>query len=116
MATTREILDHHLAAFFADDLEGVLSDYGEDIVFFTADGPLSGVDAVRPFFEPLLAEFRQPGSSFDMKQYFVDGNHGYILWSAETPDNVYEMATDTFVVREGRIVAQSYTARVRPKR
>jgi ketosteroid isomerase-like protein len=116
MPTTREILDHHLAAFFAYDLEGVLSDYGKEIVFFTANGPLTGVDAVRPFFEPLLAEFRQPGSRFDLKQFIVEGDHGYILWNAETSDNVYEMATDTFVVREGRIVAQSYTASVRPKR
>jgi hypothetical protein len=29
---------------------------------------------------------------------------------------VYELATDTFVVRDGRIVAQSYTASIRPKR
>ncbi len=114
-STTREILDHHLTAFFAYDLKGVLSDYGQDIVFFTANGPLHGVDAVRPLFETLIAEFKQPGARFDMKQYVVDGDHGYILWSAETPDNVYELATDTFVVRDGRIVAQSFTATVRPK-
>jgi ketosteroid isomerase-like protein len=116
MPTTREILDHHLNAFFSYDVSGVLSDYGNDIVFFTADGPLNGVDAVRPLFETLIAEFRQPGSRFNMQQYFVAGNHGYILWNAETPANVYEMATDTFVVRDGRIVAQSYTASIRPKR
>jgi len=116
MATTREILDHHLNAFFAYDVPGVVSDYGNDIVFFTPDGPLNGVKAVRSLFERLIAEFKQPGSSFNMQQYFVEGNHGYILWNAETPDSVYEMATDTFVVRDGRIVAQSYTASIRPKR
>jgi hypothetical protein len=30
--------------------------------------------------------------------------------SAETADNVYEMTTDTFVVRDGKIVAQSFAA------
>ena len=115
METTREILDHHLSSFFAYDVESVLSDYGKDVVFFTADGPLNGVDALRPMFEKLIDEFRQPGSRFDMKRLFVDGNHGYILWNAETPDNVYELATDTFVIRDGRIVAQSFTASVRPK-
>lgn len=115
MSTTRDIIDRHLNAFFAYDVPGVLSDYGKDIVFFTANGPLNGVDAVRPLFETLIAEFKQPGSSFNMQQYSVEGNHGYILWNAETPDNVYEMATDTFVVRDGRIVAQSFTASVRPK-
>jgi len=116
MATTREILDHHLAAFFVYDIEGVLSDYDEDIVFFTANGPLNGRDAVRRFFEPLIEEFRQPASSFNLQKYFVSGNHGYILWDAETPDNVFEMATDTFVVRDGRIAAQSFSAVQRPKR
>ena len=115
MATTREILDHHLTAFFAYDLEGVMSDYGKDIVFFTADGPLNGVDAVRPMFETLIAEFRQPGASFKLQRYFVEGDHGYILWNAETSANVYGMATDTFVVRDGLIIAQSFTASVSPR-
>jgi hypothetical protein len=35
--------------------------------------------------------------------------------SAETVDNVYEMGTDTFVVRDGKIVAQSFTGKVTPK-
>jgi len=116
MTTTKEILDHHLNAFFQFDINGVLSDYGNDAVFFTANGPLNGVQAIRPLFETLIAEFKQPGTSFNMKQYFVEGDHGYILWNAETANNVYEMATDTFVVRNGRIVAQSYTANIRPKR
>jgi hypothetical protein len=50
-----------------------------------------------------------------MKQQFIDGDHAYILWSAETADNVYELATDTFVIRNGRIVAQSFTSKVTPK-
>lgn len=116
MTTTREVLDRHLNAFLQHDIDGVLSDYGKDIVFFTADGPLHGVEAIRPLFETLITEFRKPGANFNMDRYLVEGDHGYILWSAETADNVYEMATDTFVVQEGRIVAQSFTARKSPKR
>ncbi|MBI1424458.1 MAG: nuclear transport factor 2 family protein [Gammaproteobacteria bacterium] len=116
MTSTRDILDRHLKAFGECDIKGVLSDYGKDIVFFTANGPLKGVEAVRSMFETLIAEFRKPGASFTMERYFVQGEHGYILWNAETADNVYEMATDTFVVQDGKIVAQSYTARIRPKR
>lgn len=46
----------------------------------------------------------------------IDGEFGYALWSAATADNVYEMATDTHVVRNGQIVAQSFAAHIRPKR
>jgi hypothetical protein len=30
----------------------------------------------------------------------------------ETTDNVYEIATDTFVVRDGKIVAQSFAGKI----
>ena len=50
-----------------------------------------------------------------MKQQFVDGDYAYILWTAETADNVYELATDTFVVRDGKIVAQSFAGKTAPK-
>ena len=51
-----------------------------------------------------------------LQQRWVDGDHAYILWSAETADNSYELATDTFIVRDGKIVAQSFAAKVKPKR
>lgn len=115
MSSTKEILDHHLAAFFKYDIQGVLSDYAKEIVFFTAQGPLNGIEAVKSLFQGLIAEFKKPGTNFSMQKYYIDGDHGYILWNAETAENVYEMATDTFVVRDGKIVAQSYTAHVIPK-
>ena len=115
MASTKDVLDHHLKCFDEGDLEGILSDYAPSAVLFTADGPLRGVNAIRPLFQAMVAEFGKPGATFSMKQQFVDGVHAYILWSAETADNVYELGTDTFLVRDGKIVAQSFTGKVSPK-
>ena len=64
----------------------------------------------------MIAEFGKPGAAFSMKQHSVEGDYAYILWTAETADNVYEVGTDTFVVRDGEIVAQSFTSRITPKR
>jgi len=64
----------------------------------------------------MLTEFGKPGAAFSLKQQFVEGDYAYILWTAETADNVYELATDTFVVREGKIVIQSFAGRIVPKR
>jgi hypothetical protein len=50
-----------------------------------------------------------------MKLQSVDGDYAYIVWSAETAENVYQLATDTFVVRDGKIVAQSFTSKTAPK-
>jgi len=115
MASTKEVLDHHLKCFDEGDLEGILSDYAPSAVLFTTDGPLRGVNAIRPLFQAMVAEFGKPGATFSMKQQFVEGDHAYILWSAETADNVYELGTDTFVVRDGKIVAQSFTGKITPK-
>jgi ketosteroid isomerase-like protein len=116
MKTTKEIIDHHLKAFSEHDLRGVLSDYAPSAVFFTQNGPLRGPEAIRPVFEKMFAEFGKPGARFNMKQQLVEGDNAYIVWNAETADNVYELGTDTFVVRDGKIVAQSYTSKVAPKR
>ena len=62
----------------------------------------------------VIAEFGKPGATFSMKQQFVEGDYAYILWEAETEDNVCELGTDTFVVRDGKIVTQS-SARLRPR-
>jgi ketosteroid isomerase-like protein len=115
MTSTKDIINHHLKAFSDRDLSGVLSDYAPSAIFFTPKGPLQGPDAIRPLFQAMIAEFQKPGATFTMKEQFVEGNYAYILWSAETADNVYELGTDTFVVRDGKIVAQSFTGKITPK-
>src|SRR6516165_12291876 len=115
MESTKDVIDHHLKCFGDGDLEGILSDYAADAVLFTSDGPLMGTDAIKPLFQALVAEFGKPGATFSMKQQFVEGDYAYILWSAETADNVYELGTDTFVVRDGKIVAQSFTGKITAK-
>jgi ketosteroid isomerase-like protein len=116
MKSTKEIIDRHLKAFGERDLKGVLADYAPGVIFFTPNGRLRGPDAIKPLFQAMIAEFAKPGSTFSMKEQFVEGNYAYILWSAETADNVYELGTDTFVVQDGKIVAQSFTGKITPKR
>ena len=115
MASTEEVLNHHLETFGKGDLDGVLSDYTEDSVLFTPQGPLRGVSAIKPLFVSLLAEFGKPGTSFKMIAQHVVGEAAYIVWSADTLDNTYVLATDTFIVKEGKIVIQSFAGKIDPK-
>ena len=111
----RDIVRHHLKCFAEGNLKGLLSDYAPDAVLFTPDGSLRGAEAIRPLFEAMVAEFGKPGAAFSMKRQAIEGDYAYILWTAETADNVYEVGTDTFVVRDGKIVAQSFTGKITPK-
>ncbi len=116
MGSTKDVVDHHLKSFGEGDLKGILSDYAPGAILFTPEGPLRGIDAIRSLFRAMLAEFGKPGAAFSLKQQFVEGDYAYILWTAETADNVYELGTDTFVVQEGKIVIQSFAGRIVPKR
>src|SRR5262249_877329 len=115
MASTKDVLEHHLKCFGSGDLKGILADYAPAAVLFTPDGPLKGVDAIGPLFQALFGEFAKRGGAFSMKQQSVEGDYAYILWTAETADNVYEVGTDTFVVRDGKIVAQSFAGKITHK-
>ena len=116
MLSTTDVLDRHIKCFGEGDLEGILSDYAPNAVLFTPQGPLRGIDEIRPFFQAMLTEFGKPGTTFSMKLRSVVSEFSYVVWTAETADNVYEMGTDTQVVRDGKIVAQSFAATIRSKR
>jgi ketosteroid isomerase-like protein len=73
MASTKDVIDHHLKCFGEGDLKGILSDYAPDAVLFTSDGPLRGADAIKPLFQAMVAEFGKPGATFSMKQRFRRG-------------------------------------------
>jgi ketosteroid isomerase-like protein len=115
MMSTSDVLDRHLKSFAERDIDGVVADYSSDAVLFVPGGPLKGPAAIKSLFEAFFSEFAKPGSSFTMQLRSIDGDHAYILWTAETADNSYEFATDTFVVRNGQIIAQSFAAKIKPK-
>ena len=101
--------------FDAGDLTGILSDYAPDAVLFTPNRQHKGIEAIRSLFQTICAEFGQPGATFRMLQQTAVDEFSYIVWTAETADNVYDIGTDTFVVRGGKIVAQSFACKITPK-
>ena len=115
MRSTAEILDHHQKCFASRDLDGLVGDYSADAVFFGPEGALRGRDAIRRVFERLFAEFSKPGVSFARKQQLIEGEYAHTVWSAETADNSYELGADTFVIQNGSIRLQAFTAKVKPK-
>jgi len=115
MTTTEDVLDHHLDAFTAQDLDETLTDYTDDSVVITNMGTFRGLDEIEGLFADLFAEFSQDGSRIDLEQKTVEGEYGYIVWDGETPENDYEFCTDTFVVRDGTIHRQTFAGKIEPK-
>ena len=102
--STQATLVHHLQAL-AEGVDSILSDYTERSVLFTPDGPLRGLDEIRAFFTGFLAS-SPPGliQAMALLREDIDGEVAYVLWHAEP---FVPLATETFVVRGGKIVAQT---------
>ena len=115
VATTLDVLTHHLNCFGKGDLNGMMADYAAESKFFTPDGLLRGSEAIRKFFARLFEEFAKPGMSLEMLRKEVDGDTAYIVWKAETADNRFELGTDTFIVQNRKIVTQTFAGKISPK-
>lgn len=109
-ASAAAVLDHHVQAFAAGDVEAMLVDYTEESVFFTPQGILKGPAEIRPLFEAMIEEFSSPATRSTIHERHVSGPVAYMIWSAETPQNSYRFATDTIYVLDGRILYQTFAA------
>ncbi len=97
---TKAILDHHMEALDAGDLDGLLGDYTEESVFISnLGGVVKGLEGIRAVFA--VAAGATPG--FEQAVEHVDGEVGYIVWKAEN----IAFGTDTFVIRDGKILVQT---------
>lgn len=109
--STEATLSHHLQAF-GEGVEAIMADYTPDSVLFTPDGPLRGLEPIRGFFDGFLRN--SPPEllrAMTLVRQDVDGEVAYILWNA--PPYI-PLATDTFLVRNGKIVAQTFAVLAPP--
>lgn len=113
--TTAGVSKRHLEARSRGDLDAMLADYNEDSFVLTVEGPIKGKAALKEFFSKWSAEFSEDGAVFKRGDVRVSDEVAYATWTAQTAANRYHMATDTFVVRNGKIVAQSLAGHIVPK-
>ena len=105
---TKEILDHHWKAFQANDLEETMKDYTEESVLITPNATFSGMEEIRNNFINAFKLFPKDSTTFTLDKSIVAKDVGYILWKSKTPTFTLSYATDTFIIREGKIVRQTY--------
>lgn len=105
---TKTVLDHHWVAFKANDLEETMKDYTEESVLITPDATYRGLSEIRQNFVNAFLMFPKDSSTFSLDKTIVVKDVGYILWKSKTPTFNLTYATDTFIIRDGKIVRQTY--------
>lgn len=107
-SVTEKVLKHHWDAFQANDLEETMVDYTEESVLITPDRTYSGLAEIRENFINAFAAFPKDSATLTLDKSVVKKDVGYILWKANTPRFDLTYATDTFIIKDGKIVRQTY--------
>lgn len=104
---TEAFLQRHLQAA-GQSVDAVMADYVDESVLITHNATHRGPAEIRQFFTALL-EGPTKGflNAFKMHRQDVSGELAFIAWEAKP---WFPFATDTFVVRNGKIVMQTFAA------
>jgi len=105
--TTRAVLQHHWETFKEHNLAAVMADYTEESVLITPDTTYKGLDAIRENFKKAFATPKEQ-KTLILKKSVVEKDVGYIIWQASTPTSQLIFATDTFIIRDGKIIRQTF--------
>lgn len=112
---TETVLDHHWETFVNNDLEGVMEDYTEESILITPDNTYIGLDEIRENFINAFKAFPVQGAKLTLNKSLVVKDVGYILWEADTPEFNLTYATDSFIIRNGKILRQTYAGVIAEK-
>ncbi|CAN5382272.1 hypothetical protein BH23BAC1_BH23BAC1_05230 [soil metagenome] len=114
-STTRSVMDHHWETFENNDLDGVMEDYTEESILITPEATFRGLEEIRQNFVNAFALFPVDQSNLTLIKNVVEKDIAYILWEADTPEFKLSFATDSFVIRDGKIIRQTYAGVALPK-
>ena len=112
MRTPTEVFEDHLQRQAERDLEGDLREnYDTACVLIASSGVYRGHEGVRAHCGHLYGRMPSARWRYDIKR--VHGKYALLEWTAHDDGAAIEDGSDSFVIENGKIVAQTvhYTAR-----
>jgi ketosteroid isomerase-like protein len=110
-----EVLDHHIRTLNACQVDEVVYDYAPDAIIITQEGVVKGLSAIREFFINSTTNVLPLSSVSKMAAKIVEGEVAFIVWSAESPKFSFLLGTDTFIIRKGEIIEQTFAGLIQEK-
>lgn len=104
--SSRDVFEDHLQLRRRGDLDTDLEkNYAEGVVLLCETGVLVGRDAIRQSAARLGLQL--PEAEFDFVVRQVEGNYAMLVWNARSSRFQVDHGVDSFVIQNGRIIAQT---------
>ena len=104
---TETVVHHHLQAFLEQKgIAAIVDDYDEDARFYSEAKIYRGKQEIHGFFSDFIASLPALAvDRFTVRKFLVDRDVAYITWCVGSD---IPLGTDTFVVKNGKIVSQTF--------
>lgn len=112
--SARDVIEDHLERSRSGSVdEDLARNYAPAVTCFIRDGIHRGHDGLRQLAQRLAEEL--PDATFEYTTVLVDGDVGFLEWTATSEQAEVRDGADSYVVQDGRIVAQTihYTIELR---
>jgi hypothetical protein len=110
-----EVFRHHIGSLGNNDLEELMKDYMEQSELWTPNGSIVGLEAISSFFSYAFTLFPKGKTSLDIKKLIADEDKVYIVWTADSPVVNVPFGSDSFYIRDGKILWQSTAFQITQK-
>lgn len=104
---TELVVRNHLQAFLEQrGVPAIVADYDDDACVLSEDGTYRGRHEIAAFFEGFIASLPPDGiRRFSLRSLRIEGDVAFITWNVGSE---WPLGTDSFVVRRGKIVLQTF--------
>lgn len=110
LTSTQTLIAHHLQAF-SEGVDALMQDFTEESVVMTRDASYRGLAEIRRFYTDLIDGLPEGfEEAEETTRSEIDGEVAFLVWHARP---WYPFCSDTFVVRDGKIAYQTFTAYIR---
>ncbi len=101
------VFQHHLEALGKNDKDELMKDYAEQSELWTPDGAIVGLEAISSFYTYAFTLFPKDKTELEIKKMIAKDDKVYVVWTADSPIVNVSFATDSFEIKEGKILWQS---------
>lgn len=106
-SATESVVRNHLQTFLEQKgVDAILLDYDDDARFMSESRTYRGKREIRHFFEAFIPSLPPNAiSRFSLRALRVEGDVAFITWNV---GNEVALVSDTLIVRNGKIVSQTF--------
>jgi hypothetical protein len=91
-----------------------MTDYTDQSVLITKEASYKGIGQIKSYFSELITHFPKNQSTFELDKLVISEDLVFIIWHANSATVQVPFATDTIIIKEGKILKQTFAGQINP--